>query len=102
VPNDDDRLTFLVQERLGRLERRLRALEERLDETAARLEVAVDVTIRVTRLVAVLNTNLRTNHRRHRKRMDRLAATVIAGRTADAERIAQLARRLASLEARGA
>ena len=102
MPNDDDRLTFLVQERLGRLERRVRALEDRLDETAARLEVAVDVTIRVTRLVAVLNTNLRTNHRRHRRRMDRLAETVIAGRTADAERIAQLARRIASLEARGA
>jgi hypothetical protein len=99
VPNED-RVASLLQERMLRLERRLAALEDRLEATAARLEVAVDVAIRVTRLVAVLNSNIRTTHRRHRRRMDRLAETVVTGRTADAERLAQLVRRLGALDPR--
>ena len=83
-----------------RLERRIAALEQRLEATAERLEVAVDVAIRVTRLVAVLNSNMRTTHRRHRRRMDRLAETVVTGRTADAERLAQLVKRLGGLDPR--
>jgi hypothetical protein len=99
VPNDD-RVASLSAERLLRLERRMAALEQRLEATVERLEVAVDVAIRVTRLVAVLNANMRTTHRRHRRRMDRLAETVVTGRTADAERLAQLVRRLAALDPR--
>jgi hypothetical protein len=98
VPNEDDRVAYLLQRRLLELEGRLATLERRLEATAERLEVAVDVAIRVTRLVAVLNANIRATHRRHRRRMDRLAATVVTGRTADAERLAQLARRLNALE----
>ncbi len=83
-----------------RLERRVAALEQRLDGALERLEVAVDVAIRVTRLVAVLNANMRTTHRRHRRRMDRLAETVVTGRTADAARLAELVRRLGELGSR--
>jgi hypothetical protein len=100
VPNED-RVASLLQERMIRLERRMAALEARLEATAERLEVAVDVAIRVTRLVAVLNANMRTTHRRHRRRMDRLAETVVTGRTADAERLAHLVRRLGTLDPRG-
>ena len=100
MPNED-RVASLLQERMIRLERRMAALEARLEATAERLEVAVDVAIRVTRLVAVLNANMRTTHRRHRRRMDRLAETVVTGRTADAERLAQLVRRLGTLDPRG-
>jgi hypothetical protein len=99
VPNDD-RIASLLQQRMLRLERRMAALEARLDATAERLELAVDVAIRVTRLVAVLNANMRTTHRRHRRRMDRLAETVVTGRTADAERLAQLVRRLGAFDPR--
>jgi hypothetical protein len=102
VADDDARIAYLLQERLLLLERRMRALEARIDAMTTRLEQAVDVAIRVTRLVAVLNANMRTTHRSHRRRMDRLAATVVTGRTADAERLAQLARRVAALEQRGA
>jgi hypothetical protein len=101
VSNGQDRIAYLLQERLLQLERRMTALEARLDATTTRLEQAVDVAIRVTRLVAVLNANMRTTHRRHRRRMDRLAATVVTGRTGDAERLTQLARRIAALEPRG-
>jgi hypothetical protein len=99
VPSED-RVASLLQERLLRLERRVAALESRLEATAVRLEVAVDVAIRVTRLVAVLNANMRTTHRRHRRRMDRLAESVVTGRTADAERLADLVRRLSALDPR--
>lgn len=98
MPSEDGRVAYLLQQRLLELEGRLATLERRLDATAERLEVAVDVAIRVTRLVAVLNANIRSTHRRHRRRMDRLAATVVTGRTADAERLTQLARRLTALE----
>jgi septal ring factor EnvC (AmiA/AmiB activator) len=97
VPKEE-RVASLLQKRLVRLERRLQALEARLDQTTTRLEAAVDVAVRVTRIVAVLNANMRTTHRRHRRRMDRLAETVVTGRTADAERLSELVRRLGELE----
>jgi hypothetical protein len=99
VPNDD-RVASLLQARMLRLERRIAAHDTRLEATATRLEVAVDVAIRVTRLVAVLNANMRTTHRRHRRRMDRLAESVVTGRTADAERLAELVRKLEALDPR--
>ena len=77
---------------------RVRRLERRLDAVEARLEQATDVLTRLVRIVAVL-------HRRFggtapEARVERLTRAVTRGRTADLRRLVQLERRLATLERR--
>ncbi len=76
---------------------RLRRLERRLDAVEARLDQATDVLTRLVRIVAIL-------HRRHagepEERVERLTRAVTRGRTADLRRLVGLERRLAQLERR--
>ena len=76
---------------------RVRRLERRLDAVEARLDQATDVLTRLVRIVAVL-------HRRHgggpEERVERLTRAVTRGRTDDLKRLVGLERRLAQLERR--
>jgi hypothetical protein len=82
---------------VGLRDARLRRMERRLDALEARLEQATDVLTRLVRIVAVL-------HRRHgggpEGRVERLTRAVTRGRTADLRRLTGLERRLAKLERR--
>lgn len=93
-PADRSHVVRLTDERLRRIERRLTALDARLDATNARLDEAVDVLIRLVRVVAAEHARIKTSG----GRMDRLARDVGTGRTSDVKRLAQLEKRLASLE----
>jgi hypothetical protein len=76
---------------------KVRRLERRLDAVEARLDQATDVLTRLVRIVAIL-------HRRHggapEERVARLTRAVTRGRTADLRRLVGLERRLAQLERR--
>jgi len=76
---------------------RLRRLERRVDAVEARLDQATDVLTRLVRIVAIL-------HRRHggapEERVERLTRAVTRGRTADLRRLVGLEHRLAQLERR--
>lgn len=76
---------------------RLRRLERRVDAVEARLDQATDVLTRLVRIVAVL-------HRRHvgapEERVEAFTRAVTRGRTADLRRLVGLERRLAQLERR--
>lgn len=78
--------------RLARMERRLAAVESRLDQTD-------DVLTRLVRIVAILHRRLADPTRLH-ARLDRLSRALTTGRTADIRRLGALERRLARLERR--
>ncbi len=101
------RVVRLTAERLRRLERGMAALEhaqrgtnQRLDESNARLDQAVDVLTRLVRVVAVQNGRVNGNFSRLTGRVDKLTLAITKGRTADAQRVSRLQRRLDGLERR--
>jgi len=79
---------------------RLRRLERRIDAIEARLEQATDVLTRLVRIVAVLHRRYGGAMTAPAKRVDRLSRAVTQGRTADLRRLVMLERRLAKLERR--
>jgi hypothetical protein len=78
--------------RLDRLERRLAAIESRLDQTD-------DVLTRLVRIVAIVHRRL-ADPTRPQARVDRLSRALTTGRTADIRRLRTLERRLALIERR--
>jgi hypothetical protein len=78
----------------------LRRLERRLDAAEARVDQAVDVLTRLTRIVAVLHHRYSGAMNTPQRRVERLTRAVTQGRTADLRRLTQLERRLAMLERR--
>jgi hypothetical protein len=79
--------------RIARIERRLAAVESRLDQTD-------DVLTRLVRIVAILHRKLAGDPARPLARLDRLSRAVTTGRTADLRRLGALERRLSQLERR--
>jgi ABC-type transporter Mla subunit MlaD len=97
----------LTDERLRRLERRMEAVEAaikgtntRLDQTNTRLDQAIDVLTGLVRVVKAQNDRMNRNFSQLGIRIDRLARSILAGRTADTRRLAGLERRLETLERR--
>ena len=79
---------------------RLRRMERRLEAIEARLEQATDVLTRLVRIVAVLHRRYGGALATPEGRVERLTRAVTRGRTADLRRLVQLERRLAQLERR--
>ena len=79
---------------------RLRRAERRLDAVEARLEQATDVLTRLVRIVAVLHRRYGGALTAPEGRVERLTRAVTRGRTADLRRLVGLERRLARLERR--
>ena len=79
---------------------KLRRLERRLDAAEARVDQAVDVLTRLTRIVAVLHHRYSGAMNTPQRRVERLTRAVTQGRTADLRRLTQLERRLTMLERR--
>ena len=79
---------------------RLRRAERRLDAVEARLEQATDVLTRLVRIVAVLHRRYGGALTAPEGRVERLTHAVTRGRTADLRRLVGLERRLARLERR--
>jgi len=79
---------------------KLRRLERRLDAAEARIDQAVDVLTRLTRIVAVLHHRYSGAMNTPQRRVERLTRAVTQGRTADLRRLTQLERRLTMLERR--
>jgi BMFP domain-containing protein YqiC len=79
---------------------KLRRLERRLDALEARVDQAVDVLTRLTRIVAILHHRFSGALNTPQRRVERLTRAVTQGRTADLRRMTQLERRLATLERR--
>ena len=73
---------------------RLASVEVQHRQTMARLDEAIDVLIRLVRVVAAAHARLKSGG----GRMDRLARDVGSGRTTDVRRLSQLERRRAALE----
>jgi len=90
----------LTDERLRRLGRRMEAVEAGIKGTNARLDQAIDVLTRLVRVVAAQNDRVNRNFGQLGIRIDRLARTILAGRTADTRRLTALERRLETLERR--
>jgi hypothetical protein len=88
----------LTDARLRRLERRMEAVEAAIKGTNARLDQAIDVLTRLVRIVAVQNDRVNRNFGQLGTRLDRLARSLLAARTADARRLSALERRLDTLE----
>jgi hypothetical protein len=78
----------------------LRRLERRLDAAEARVDQAVDVLTRLTRIVAVMHHRYSGAMNTPQRRVERLTRAVTQGRTADLRRLTLLERRLAMLERR--
>ena len=79
---------------------RLRRLERRIDAVEGRLEQATDVLTRLVRIVAVLHRRYGGALNAPEGRVARLSRAVTRGRTADHRRLVLLERRLAKLERR--
>jgi hypothetical protein len=90
----------LTDVRLRRLDRRMEAVEVAIKGTNARLDQAIDVLTRLVRVVAVQNQRVNRNFGQLGTRIDRMARSILAGRTADTRRLAGLERRLETLERR--
>jgi uncharacterized coiled-coil protein SlyX len=84
----------LAAERLRRIERRLDALERRVDAQDAQLAEVAELLTRLVRVVAVASRQSRRTTERLDTRVKRLTRDVTAARTADLRRLAALARRL--------
>jgi len=98
MPSVDGKVVRLTDERLRRLGRRMEAVEAGIKGTNARLDQAIDVLTRLVRVVAVQNDRVNRNFGQLGIRIDRLARTILAGRTADTRRLTTLERRLETLE----
>src|SRR5262245_32823977 len=110
----DGKVVRLTAERLQRPERRMGAVETalkgtntrlddttaRLDQTIPRLDQAVDVLTGLVRVVKAQNDRMNRNFAQLGERIDRLARSILAGRTADTRRLTALARRVEALERR--
>ena len=81
-------------------EAKLRRLEQRIDALDARVEMAIDVLTRLTRVVAALHHRYSGAMNTPQRRVERLTRAVTQGRTADLRRLTLLERRLAMLERR--
>ena len=79
--------------KLRRVERRIEALESRVD-------MAIDVLTRLTRIVAILHHRYSGAMNTPQRRVERLTRAVTQGRTADLRRMTLLERRLVQLERR--
>jgi hypothetical protein len=100
MPAGDGKVVRLTDERLRRLGRRMEAVEAGIKGTNARLDQAIDVLTRLVRVVAAQNDRVNRNFGQLGIRIDRLARTILAGRTADTRRLTALERRLETLERR--
>lgn len=107
IGSGNGKVVRLTDGRLHRLERRMQAVETgvrgtntRLDETNLRLDQAIDVLTRLVRVVKVQNERMNRNFGQLGSRIDRLARSILAGRTTDTRRLAALERRLDTLERR--
>ena len=98
MPSGDGKVVRLTDERLRRLGRRMEAVEAGIKGTNARLDQAIDVLTRLVRIVAVQNDRVNRNFGQLGIRIDRLARSILAGRTTDTRRLAALERSLESLE----
>jgi hypothetical protein len=98
MASGDGKVVRLTDERLRRLGRRMEAVEAGIKGTNARLDQAIDVLTRLVRVVAVQNDRVNRNFGQLGIRIDRLARTILAGRTADTRRLTALERRLETLE----
>ena len=98
MPSGDGKVVRLTDERLRRLGRRMEAVEAGIKGTNARLDQAIDVLTRLVRVVAVQNDRVNLNFGQLGIRIDRLARTILAGRTSDTRRLTALGRRLETLE----
>ncbi len=110
--NGNTKVIRLTAERLQRLERRMAAVEvaprgtsTRLDRTNARpeesndrLDQAVDVLTRLVRVVAAQNGRINRTFAQLNGRLERLSRAILSGRTADAQRLQRLERRITGLE----
>jgi len=82
--------------RLG--DAKLRRLEQRTDALEARVDQAIDVLTRLTRIVAILHHRYSGAMNTPQRRVERLTRAVTQGRTADLRRMTLLERRLTQLE----
>ena len=98
MPPGDGKVVQLTDGRLRRVGRRMEAVEAGIKGTNARLDQAIDVLTRLVRVVAVQNDRVNRNFGQLGVRIDRLARSILAGRTADARRLAALERRIETLE----
>jgi hypothetical protein len=81
-------------------EAKIRRVEQRIEALESRVDMAIDVLTRLTRVVAVLHHRYSGAMNTPQRRVERLTRAVTQGRTADLRRVTQLARRLAMLERR--
>jgi uncharacterized coiled-coil protein SlyX len=81
-------------------EAKLRRVEQRIEALEARVDMAIDVLTRLTRVVAALHHRWSGAMNTPQRRVERLTRAVTVGRTADLRRLTQLERRLAMLERR--
>ena len=79
---------------------KLRRLEQRVEALESRVEMAIDVLTRLTRVVAALHHRYSGAMNTPQRRVERLTRAVTQGRTADLRRLTQLERRLVLLERR--
>ena len=79
---------------------KLRRLEQRTEALEARVDQAIDVLTRLTRIVAILHHRYRGEMNTPQRRVERLTRAVTQGRTADLRRMTLLERRLVQLERR--
>ena len=82
--------------RLG--DAKLRRLEQRTEALEARVDQAIDVLTRLTRIVAILHHRYGPAMNTPQRRVERLTRAVTQGRTADLRRMTLLERRLTQLE----
>ena len=79
---------------------KLRRLEQRTEALEARVDQAIDVLTRLTRIVAILHHRYSGAMNTPQRRVERLTRAVTQGRTADLRRMTLLERRLVQLERR--
>ena len=79
---------------------KLRRLEQRTEALEARVDQAIDVLTRLTRIVAILHHRYSGAMNTPQRRVERLTRAVTRGRTADLRRMTLLERRLVQLERR--
>jgi uncharacterized coiled-coil protein SlyX len=90
----------LTAAHLGRLEKRVAALETALATRTARLEQAIDVLTRLVRVVALQHERVKHGIGQLDSRSTQLTRSVLIGRTADTRRLTAAERRLEALERR--
>ena len=79
---------------------KLRRLEQRTEALEARVDQAIDVLTRLTRIVAILHHRYSGAMNTPQRRVERLTRAVTQGRTADLRLMTLLERRLVQLERR--